>query len=147
MSNDNTVLSAISMFDSMRNRLAESDNLDTNVLDGILTQLFQEAQASAKGTPPASKQFVANLPTLKNLKDVTCPICTDECTVEALELPCSHKFHGECVLTWLKLHNTCPCCRIEFPTDDPEYERMKREAKQAQIVKEDSEEDWDPFYG
>jgi hypothetical protein len=31
----------------------------------------------------------------------------DELTI----LPCKHWFHDECVVLWLKEHNTCPNCR------------------------------------
>jgi hypothetical protein len=42
-----------------------------------------------------------------------------------LELPCCHHFHDECVLPWLEMHNTCPSCRAELPTDDSEYNTRK----------------------
>ncbi|KAH8742983.1 hypothetical protein F5883DRAFT_50461 [Diaporthe sp. PMI_573] len=44
---------------------------------------------------------------------VECTICIDEMNLgdEVTVLPCKHWFHGECVVLWLKEHNTCPICR------------------------------------
>ena len=45
-----------------------------------------------------------------------CAICLsamDE-TTGHLRLPCSHSFHIECALRWLRANKTCPCCRDEF---------------------------------
>ena len=36
-------------------------------------------------------------------------------------------FHSDCVTKWLEIHNTCPLCRFELPTDDPNYERERKE--------------------
>ncbi|KAH8754799.1 hypothetical protein F5883DRAFT_572427 [Diaporthe sp. PMI_573] len=33
---------------------------------------------------------------------------------EVTVLPCKHWFHGECVVSWLKMHNTCPICRASI---------------------------------
>ncbi|KAG9453797.1 hypothetical protein H6P81_006701 [Aristolochia fimbriata] len=46
-----------------------------------------------------------------------CVICKEE-MMEACELPCSHVFHWICIARWLRKNNTCPCCRLELPTDD-----------------------------
>ncbi|XP_021773436.1 E3 ubiquitin ligase BIG BROTHER-related-like [Chenopodium quinoa] len=51
-----------------------------------------------------------------------CSICLeefdksdDDCEQEGAFLPCSHVFHGECVVSWiLEGKNTCPLCRFKF---------------------------------
>ena len=42
-------------------------------------------------------------------------------------MPCAHIFHTDCLMPWLNEHNSCPVCRFELKTDDPEYENRKRE--------------------
>ncbi|CAN6199924.1 unnamed protein product [Urochloa humidicola] len=45
------------------------------------------------GVPPASKAAIAALK----------------------EMPCGHRFHGECLERWLGVHGNCPTCRHELP--------------------------------
>ncbi|KAI3525139.1 hypothetical protein L2E82_02435 [Cichorium intybus] len=58
-----------------------------------------------------------------------CAVCKDEIEVGlmAKQLPCTHRYHGDCILPWLGIRNTYPVCRNELLTDDSEYERRKAE--------------------
>ncbi|XP_068273537.1 E3 ubiquitin-protein ligase TTC3 isoform X2 [Nyctibius grandis] len=55
--------------------------------------------------------------------DDPCIICHDELSRDSCELECGHRFHRECIRTWLKQHSsTCPICRVHalLPEDFPE---------------------------
>ncbi|KAH9909120.1 hypothetical protein F4778DRAFT_214123 [Xylariomycetidae sp. FL2044] len=88
-------------------------------LDRIITSLM-EANPQSNAPPPASEQAIKNLPRKKLDAEMLgpelkgeCTICIDEMGVgeDVVVLPCNHWFHEECVVLWLKEHNTCPVCR------------------------------------
>jgi hypothetical protein len=88
-------------------------------LDRIISRLMEENPQS-NAPPPASEDTIANLPRRKLDEQMLgpelkgeCTICIDEMNLgdEAIVLPCRHWFHEECVVLWLREHNTCPICR------------------------------------
>lgn len=95
-------------------------------LDHIITQLM-EANPQSNAAPPASEEALKSLDRkpvdhdmLKGESKTECTICIEEMHVgdEAATLPCKHWFHEECVILWLKEHNTCPICRTPLVTGD-----------------------------
>ncbi|XP_004508643.1 uncharacterized protein [Cicer arietinum] len=102
---------------------------------------FAENDNPLTGRPPASVTVVQNLPSVVVTKDdvdnnnVLCAVCKDEFVVGegAKLLPCSHRYHGDCIVPWLGIRNTCPVCRYEFPTDDADYERRKAQISAQRI--------------
>ncbi|KAI3970780.1 hypothetical protein MKX01_024427 [Papaver californicum] len=92
-----------------------------------------EHDSFIRGNPPAAKTVVENLSSVfltqedVENKSAICTVCKDEMGMEeqVKKLPCSHCYHGDCILPWLDMRNTCPVCRYELPTDDPDYERMR----------------------
>lgn len=65
---------------------------------------------------------------LSQASNTTCVVC--QCEYEsgdtAVQMPCQHLYHRDCLLEWLKSHNSCCICRLELKTDDPDYEARKR---------------------
>ncbi|XP_023636353.1 E3 ubiquitin-protein ligase CIP8 [Capsella rubella] len=107
------------------------DDIQTTEYEMLFEQ-FSDAEISVLGSPPASKSFLKNLPMVRlegenDGDSVVCAVCKDEMNIgnEAVQLPCNHKYHSECIVPWLKVRNTCPVCRHELPTDDAEYEQRK----------------------
>ncbi|PKA58741.1 E3 ubiquitin-protein ligase RING1-like [Apostasia shenzhenica] len=108
-----------------------SSNLFGSGLEHLLQQLF-ENDPNRYGTPPAAKSAVEALPTVKISEELIaecgeahCAVCKDafEVGAEAVQIPCRHIYHKDCIVPWLELHNSCPLCRYELPTDDPDYEQ------------------------
>ncbi|XP_050376462.1 E3 ubiquitin-protein ligase RING1 [Argentina anserina] len=104
-----------------------------------LIQQLAENDPNRYGTPPASKSAVGALPVVKITKELLesdssqCAVCKDsfELDEEAKQMPCKHIYHSDCILPWLELHNSCPVCRHELPTDDTDYEQRVRGAGDA----------------
>lgn len=92
----------------------------------------QEPPASTQRVPPASVKAIKQLPTIRvapeDLVDPNnreCCVCLDDNELDdkVTRLPCAHIFHTCCIIDWLSNHScTCPVCRYELPTDDPQYE-------------------------
>lgn len=96
-----------------------------------LIQQLAENDPNRRGTPPASKSAVEGLPDISVTEDLLasdssqCAVCKDTFALgeKAKQMPCKHIYHSDCILPWLELHNSCPVCRYELPTDDPDYEQ------------------------
>ncbi|OWM80928.1 E3 ubiquitin-protein ligase CIP8 [Punica granatum] len=118
----------------LRFEVPESDRFIGNPADYVddagyqaLLQNLAESDSGRRGSPPAAKAAISDLPKMevKSKEDiVSCAICKDVVNVGeiATKLPCGHGYHGDCIVPWLGARNTCPVCRFELPTDDPEYE-------------------------
>ncbi|EJW81562.1 hypothetical protein WUBG_07527 [Wuchereria bancrofti] len=84
-------------------------------LDQIVTQLLNQFEG---GSTPVDPKLLANLPmTVVEPKHIDsgaqCTTCMETFKKDELVaiLECQHIFHRECILPWLRRHNTCPICR------------------------------------
>ncbi|KAJ1275960.1 hypothetical protein BS78_05G176800 [Paspalum vaginatum] len=82
----------------------------------------QQAQPSPPGDPAstaaATRRRRAQLTRTLSKVDV-CAVCLEEVRVReerVTRLPCSHKYHSDCVLPWLAIQPDCPCCRALVPS-------------------------------
>lgn len=106
----------------------------------LLLQHLAENDPNRYGTPPAQKEAVEAMPIVKIQEDsFQCSVCLEDFGIgdEAKEMPCKHRFHGECILPWLDLHSSCPVCRYQLPSDEFKLER-DREASRAITVNTNS---------
>uniref|UniRef100_A0A3Q7I557 RING-type E3 ubiquitin transferase n=1 Tax=Solanum lycopersicum TaxID=4081 RepID=A0A3Q7I557_SOLLC len=107
------------------------DYVDAEGYEALLQTLAESDGGGRRGAPPASKSAIEGLNTLviKEEQEVmACAICKDVVNVGemAKNLPCGHGYHDDCIVQWLGSRNSCPVCRFELPTDDPEYEEERK---------------------
>ncbi|KAM7017838.1 E3 ubiquitin-protein ligase RNF181 isoform 2-T2 [Tautogolabrus adspersus] len=116
-------------------------------LDLIDSGAFDLSDWDQRLPPPAAKAAVQTLTVVvispeQADKGLKCPVCLLEFEEQETvrEMPCKHLFHSGCILPWLGKTNSCPLCRLELPTDNPEYEEFKKDKerrKQAEHRLED----------
>ena len=82
----------------------------TIVLD--TTEIYDEVKPI-----PASKSSIEALEKVSSNADGECIICMQEFQIgsEVTRMPCSHVYHGDCVVKWLKTSHFCPLCRYPMP--------------------------------
>eukprot|EP00638_Chattonella_subsalsa_P004138 CAMPEP_0117733802 /NCGR_PEP_ID=MMETSP0947-20121206/283_1 /TAXON_ID=44440 /ORGANISM="Chattonella subsalsa, Strain CCMP2191" /LENGTH=254 /DNA_ID=CAMNT_0005548435 /DNA_START=369 /DNA_END=1133 /DNA_ORIENTATION=- len=111
---------------------------------GNISTIIEQLVANSpdqRGPPPTAQRVIENLAVIcidKERVDAhsECAVCKDafELGDQSKQLPCTHMFHENCIVPWLKQTNSCPICRFELPTDDPDYEqyRASRQHRQQQ---------------
>jgi E3 ubiquitin-protein ligase RNF115/126 len=120
------------VFGLLRDRNTEEASMES------IINMIMANDNNRYGNPPASKEAVNSLEKIKineeNLNIIrknsnceNCSVCKDDFEInqELINLPCKHSFHDECLSPWLIERNSCPTCRFELPTDDPDYEARK----------------------
>ncbi|EKX74241.1 conserved hypothetical protein [Theileria equi strain WA] len=123
-----------------------SNPFDQQAMDQIL-QYVMDNDPNRYGSPPVAKDILNSLKvevlTADTAKELgNCAVCTedfrDQDKVHWLtedKSLCGHAFHVDCIIPWLKEHNTCPVCRFELPTDDETYNKQ-REYLRTRIAEE-----------
>ncbi|XP_010922891.1 E3 ubiquitin-protein ligase SIRP1 [Elaeis guineensis] len=123
--------------DSDRNQSRDSSNTGVGASSGdyfvgpgldLLLQHLVENDPNRYGTPPAQKEAINALPTVKIEENMSCSVCLEDVAIgtEVKEMPCKHKFHNGCILPWLELHSSCPVCRFQLPADESKVSNGSR---------------------
>jgi hypothetical protein len=123
-------------YEQLQNQIAEKEKNINQYLSIIANLLFvanhhievdddeddeftAATTASLESYKPISQQSSLDLKTCKKVpSDFECQICKDtDSSIEAIQLPCMHSFHLECITPWFSSHNDCPyigpCSRCE----------------------------------
>ncbi|GAU37656.1 hypothetical protein TSUD_220810 [Trifolium subterraneum] len=95
------------------------------VIEGVssLEDLVNQLGSNKNGQPPASKESIEAMEKVEIREGDDggeCVVCLDEFEVGGVvkEMPCKHRFHGDCIEKWLGLHGSCPVCRYQMPVDE-----------------------------
>jgi hypothetical protein len=87
-----------------------------------------------QGRPPMAREARSDLRLVTVVEDEVCVICQEMMPLglKAKVMPCGHKFHDDCLLSWVEKHNSCPSCRYdELPSEKQSYDTEKRRVVQA----------------
>lgn len=87
-------------------------------------QLTPQSRTTA-GAPKPPKP-----PASGNVQECPVCLCEFEKGEQLKQLKCQHLFHSECIVNWLKLNRTCPCCRADAITGVPADINQSRGALQ-----------------
>ncbi|KAE8674991.1 multi-copper oxidase type 1 family protein [Hibiscus syriacus] len=104
----------------------------------LLLQHLAEIDPNRYGTPPAQKEAIEAMPTVKIEENLQCSVCLDdfEAGSEAKEMPCKHKFHSGCILPWLELHSSCPVCRYQISSDESKLDSDRQRSSRNRRERE-----------
>ncbi|RVW80613.1 hypothetical protein CK203_044308 [Vitis vinifera] len=80
------------------------------LIDLATRESMIENEGRGKGMIPATDISIKALKTETILEGESCMICLEELSggSEVTVMPCSHVFHGSCIIRWLKQSHVCP---------------------------------------
>uniref|UniRef100_A0A5B7BTL4 RING-type E3 ubiquitin transferase n=1 Tax=Davidia involucrata TaxID=16924 RepID=A0A5B7BTL4_DAVIN len=105
----------------VRIRTLQQPDEDENEDEAIDRANRESMEVSAFRPVPATQSSIQALEKMTLLDDSCslkeCAICLEMLSVglEFIRMPCSHIYHGDCIVRWLERSNLCPLCRFAMP--------------------------------
>lgn len=85
--------------------------LGSILLIGLLVLFYRIIDTRRNNTRTILIEFEPSIIRNAESSEDKCGICLEDKNIEWGELKCHHRFHYECVLPWMRDHNSCPICR------------------------------------
>lgn len=96
------------------------------ILNNVMQQALNVEQGGGGGFggTPASTSAIQRLQTVifgndaeDSTRETSCVICLEDFEPGAVLdiMPCSHRFHANCLEEWLRRNHSCPLCRFPLP--------------------------------
>jgi hypothetical protein len=120
------LLGLIASLSSMRQQtlnIGTSNMFSNDHFEHILHHILMN-ESSHAGVPPAAEDLIEKLDRHTMHADSPDQL-RGECSISqevfeagdvVVSLPCGHRYKEEPIVHWLKMHNTCPVCRIDIGT-------------------------------
>lgn len=115
----------------------DQENLDNKRIETLESSLLIKLQQNAERSSKAiSKLRYLRALSVKDESDDSCIICSSNITIGALT-PCGHSYCRDCLLEWLRSHNTCPVCKSYVSVGTiHDFIRYKADLRVKQVLPE-----------
>jgi len=90
--------------------------------------------ADDDGRPPMSRDERDSLKMVTVLEEDKCVVCLEPMLAgsKAKAMPCGHKFHDDCLTSWVQKHNSCPTCRFdEMKSEKRHFDDVQRQVQES----------------
>lgn len=84
--------------------------------------------------PGMSRDARDELKLVTVLEEELCVVCQETLVAgsKAKTMPCGHKFHDDCLVSWVTKSNSCPTCRFdEMPSEKQHFDDVQRQVQQS----------------
>merc|ERR1719261_815830 len=81
------------------------------------------------GRPGMSRDARDSLRLVTVTEEEVCVVCQESLPLgsKAKVMPCGHKFHDDCLTSWVEKSNSCPVCRYdELPSEKRHFDDVER---------------------
>mmetsp|Transcript_167957 Transcript_167957/g.539448 ORF Transcript_167957/g.539448 Transcript_167957/m.539448 type:complete len:250 (-) Transcript_167957:40-789(-) len=120
--------------DKMHNKGLWSD-ANTSITQELLLAAQGMVLVEDEGRPGMSRDARDELRVVTVMEEELCVVCQEALPPgsKAKTMPCGHKFHDDCLLSWVKKSNTCPTCRFdEMPSEKRHFDDAQRNVQSSQ---------------
>lgn len=95
----------------------DSDDEGNYVINLAITESMDGNQARSVPATGSSIQSLEKVSFDDSSSIKQCVICLEEFLsgLQVTRMPCSHIYHEDCIVQWLKGSNLCPLCRFKMP--------------------------------